>query len=170
MVPVIVIPIVLTTKKVTTSFESGIITCSPPPPNANCYQAATKNNPGLPMTVSVNITNPNYRPASSRWILFVYDQLGQPISPFAGTISNWTTIPAHGTASVVGTILLLNNNPGGAQDFFEKMIYNSSSGNGSPVTSTYNLTLGGHIDTQVGSISDQVVNVPNWTFVPTFAA
>jgi len=172
MIPVIVIPIVLTTRKVGVAFQSAQIVCTPLPSQA-CGDLAdgSSNAKGLNVNLTFTVMNPNYRPGSSGFNVILYGSANNPptpLSPSVGYPIAASSVVAKGNTTIsvaVPTLYPSGTQPGSPTKpsdlFFPYQVYNYVNP-AQPITH-YTVYIVGSMQTSIGHISTQSLDF-NFTY------
>lgn len=159
MVPVIVIPIVLTTQAVSVKIGSAYLTCPGrlDTLNGNCSQAVdgSKNNAGTPMDITFTVHNPNYRPGTTSFNIKVNGSMNT-ITPLAGWPVPGSTVSPKGDTNITVTVLVANYFGSNIDPFFYAQVYNPAGTGGT--TQAFNIIIYGSMLTSIGSVSTQNIN------------
>jgi len=160
MVPVIVVPIVLTTKTVGITVMSAVLTCPGGTlggPNSSCAIAAdgAQNGGGTPMNITFSVHNPNYRSGSASFHIVVYGSQ-YPITPKGGWPISSTSLPAKTDTNITVMVPIAYYSASQIDPFFYARVWNPSGPGGS--TQAFNVTISGSMQASVGSISTQNMN------------
>jgi hypothetical protein len=165
MIPVIVIPIVLTTKTVTVTLQTFTITSCGSIRSSACDNQADANqgNGGVMINLTFKVNNVNYRPGSSSFDVKVVG-VNRTISPLNGfpTLSNDFVAKGDTTMTVGDIPLLYNEKPTNGvtiirDEFFTNVIYDPANPTDSTVKATP-IHISGSMRSQVGKISTQNIN------------
>jgi len=158
MVPVIVIPIVLTTRTVSMKIGSAVLACQPRPGTLNGTCAAQSDGAqdalGTPMNITFTVSNPNYRPGTTSFNIKVNGSQ-YTITPHGGWPVPGTTIAAKGDTNITVTVNVAYYLVTEIDPFFTAQVWNAA-GTGS--TQPFNILIYGSMLTSIGSVSTQNLN------------
>jgi len=164
-VPVIVVPIVLTTQTVTLKMgSSGGVLCSTriTPGSACCVVADSTKGPtatGAPLNVSLVVHNPNYRSATATFTMFVNGTL-RTISAPRGWMSgtSYTLAPKVDTTVWLAIPVYYSESDSPIDPFIIAQVCDYTCTTNCSASQPSTATIFGHMATTVGSISTQNLN------------
>jgi len=173
MVPVIVVPIVLTTQTVTLKMGSAVVTCTPRlTPNAGCCVVADRTKgptaTGAPVNVTLVVHNPNYRSATAKFTIFVNGTL-RAVSATSGWLSQTITLsPKADTTVTLAVPVYFSETDSPIDPFIYAQVCDyGCTTNCNTVSQASSATFYGSMGSQVGSISTQNLN---FNYVYNFSA
>jgi len=160
MVPVIVVPIVLTTQTVHLDINSAFLTCTPrlDVPNGTCASQAdqAQNHGGTIMNITLSVNNPNYRPGKSNFHFVIYGSQ-YALTPTVGWNVPQTTVSAKGTTNITVSVPVGYYAFSQIDPFFYAQVWAQNGVPGLP-TQAFNISITGSMQTSIGSISTQNIN------------
>jgi len=167
MVPIIVVPIVLTTQTVSMKVGSAVLTCQPRlgPLNGTCALQCdgAQNAAGTGMNITLTVSNPNYRPGKSNFHFVLYGQQ-YALTPTGGWPISATSVSAKGDTNITVTVPVAYYSLQTIDPFFCYQVYDC--GNGFSGTQAFNVTITGSMSTSIGSISTQNFNFNHTYLMP----